>query len=88
VTLVGFFVSVKTGLIAAGYYAAYQQFENYVLYPRIMKRSVDVSPVATVVAVLVGGSLLGVLGALLAIPVAAAVQLVVQEVVILRQDEA
>ncbi|GAC1440349.1 MAG: AI-2E family transporter [Mycobacteriales bacterium] len=88
VTLVGLFVSVKTGLIAAAYYVAYQQVENYVLYPRIMKRSVDVSPVATVVAVLVGGALLGVLGALLAIPVAAAVQLVLQEVVVPRQDDA
>jgi predicted PurR-regulated permease PerM len=88
VTLVGLFVSIRTGLIAAAYYVAYQQVENYVLYPRIMKRSVDVSPVATVIAVLIGGSLLGVLGALLAIPVAAAVQLVLQEVAVPRQDEA
>ena len=88
VTLVAFFVSVKVGLIAAIYYVAYQQIENYVLYPRVMKRSVDVSPAATVVAVLIGGSLLGVLGALLAIPIAAAVQLVLQEVVMPRQDEA
>jgi predicted PurR-regulated permease PerM len=88
VTLVGLFVSVKTGLIAAAYYAAYQQVENYVLYPRIMKRSVDVSPVATVIAVLIGGSLMGILGALLAIPVAAAVQLVLQEVAVPRQDDA
>lgn len=88
VTGVSFFVSARTGIIVGVYYAAYQQFENYVLYPRIMKRSVDVSPAATVVAVLIGGSLLGVLGALLAIPIAAAVQLVLQEVVIPRQDEA
>jgi predicted PurR-regulated permease PerM len=79
---------VKVGLIAAAWYVAYQQVENYVLYPRVMKRSVDVSPAATVVAVLIGGSLLGVLGALLAIPIAAAVQLVLQEVVIPRQDDA
>ena len=46
-----------------------------------MKRSVDVSPAATVVAVLIGGSLLGVVGALLAIPIAAALQLVLNEVV-------
>jgi predicted PurR-regulated permease PerM len=88
VTIVAFFVSVKVGVIAAVYYIGYQQFENYVLYPHVMKRSVDVSPAATVVAVLIGGSLLGVLGALLAIPIAAAVQLVLQEVVIPRQDEA
>ena len=57
------------------------------LYPRVMKRSVDVSPVATVVAVLIGGSLLGVLGALLAIPTAAARAARAQEVVAPRQDE-
>ena len=84
---VAFFVSVKVGLVALVYYVVYQQVENYVLYPRIMKRSVDVSPAATVVAVLIGGSLMGVLGALLAIPIAAAVQLVLQEVVAPRQDE-
>ncbi len=88
VTLVAFFVSVKVGLIAAVYYLAYQQIENYVIYPRVMKRSVDVSPVVTVIAVLIGGSLLGVLGALLAIPIAAAAQLVLREVVLPRQDEA
>lgn len=86
ITLVAFTVSVQVGVIAAAYYLAYQQLENYVLYPRIMKRSVDVSPAATVVAVLVGGSLLGVLGALLAIPIAAGVQLVLREVVAPRQD--
>jgi len=88
VTLVAFFVSVQVGLIAAVYYIAYQQIENYVLYPRVMKRSVDVSPAATVVAVLIGGSLLGVLGALLAIPIAAAVQLILREVVVPRQEDA
>jgi len=88
VTGVSFFVSARTGLIAAAYYVTYQQVENYVLYPRIMKRSVDVSPVATVIAVLIGGSLLGILGALLAIPVAAAIQLVIGEVIVPRQDEA
>ena len=88
VTLVGFSVSLKVGLVAAVWYLAYQQLENYVLYPRIMKRSVDISPAATVVAVLVGGSLLGVVGALLAIPIAAAVQLVLTQVVEPRQDAA
>ena len=87
ITLVALFTSVQAGIIVAVYYLVYQQFENYLLYPRIMKRSVDVSPAATVVAVLIGGSLLGVLGALLAIPIAAAVQLVLNEVVSPRQDQ-
>ncbi len=86
VTLVALFTSVKVGIICAVYYLIYQQVENYVLYPKIMQRSVDVSPAATVVAVLIGGSLLGVLGALLAIPIAAAIQLVLNEVIAPRQD--
>lgn len=86
IVTVSLFTSVQVGIIVAVYYLIYQQVENYVLYPRIMKRSVDVSPAATVVAVLIGGSLLGVLGALLAIPIAAAVQLVLNEVVGPRQD--
>ncbi len=86
VTTVALFTSVQAGVIVAVYYLVYQQIENYFLYPRIMQRSVDVSPAATVVAVLIGGSLLGVLGALLAIPIAAAMQLVINEVVAPRQD--
>ena len=88
VITVAFFVSVQVGIIAAVFYLVYQQLENYALYPRIMKRSVDVSPATTVVAVLIGGSLLGVLGALLAIPIAAAIQLVLKEVIAPRQDQA
>jgi predicted PurR-regulated permease PerM len=88
--IVGFalFTSLQAGVIVAVWFLVYQQIENYLLYPRIMQRSVDVSPAATVVAVLVGGALLGVLGALLAIPIAAAVQLVLAEVVAPRQDRA
>ena len=80
--------SVQAAVVCAIFYLIYQQVENYVIYPRVMKRSVDVSPAATVVAVLIGGSLLGVVGALLAIPLAAAVQLVLAEVVEPRQDAA
>jgi len=88
VTTVAMFTSLQAGIICAVFYLIYQQVENYVLYPKVMQRSVNVSPAATVVAVLVGGSLLGVLGALLAIPMAAAVQLVLDEVVAPRQDAA
>ena len=88
VVLGAFFTSATAGIVCAAFYLVYQQVENYVLYPRVMRRSVDVSPAATVVAVLIGGSLLGVLGALLAIPIAAALQLVLEEVVAPRQDGA
>ena len=88
ITGVALFTSVKAAVVVAVWFLVYQQVENYFVYPRIMQRSVDVSPAATVVAVLIGGSLLGVLGALLAIPIAAAVQLVLDEVVAPRQDQA
>lgn len=86
VSAVAFSQDVRTGVIVAVFYLIYQQVENYVLYPNIMKRSVDVSPAVTIVAVLVGASLLGILGALLAIPLAAAVQLILVEVFVPRQD--
>lgn len=87
-TAVALFTSVQAGVVVAVWFLVYQQVENYFLYPRIMQRSVDVSPAATVVAVLIGGALLGVLGALLAIPIAAAVSLVLDEVIAPRQDAA
>jgi len=88
VTIVAFFVSWPVGVATLIFYIVYQQVENYLIYPRVMKRSVDVSPAAAVVAVLIGGGLLGIVGALLAIPICAAVQLLMKEVVIPRQDSA
>jgi predicted PurR-regulated permease PerM len=62
----------------------YQQFENHVIQPQIQKRTVNVHPFITIVAVLFGATLLGVLGALVAIPVAASIQILVREWVDLR----
>ena len=86
VTAIAFTDDVQAGIAVAIFYIVYQQFENYVLYPRVMKRSVDVSPAVTIVAVLIGAALMGIVGALLAIPTAAAVQLIMVEVVVPRQD--
>jgi predicted PurR-regulated permease PerM len=86
VSLLGFTESVTVGLICVAFYVAYQQFENYVVYPRVMRRAVDVPAPLTVVAALLGGALLGIVGALIAIPVAAAVLLVVRQVAIPRMD--
>ncbi|WP_353953092.1 AI-2E family transporter [Knoellia sp. S7-12] len=85
VCLVAFFDEPRVALIAAIYYLVYQQIENYVIAPKIMQRTVSVPGALTVVAALAGGTLLGVLGALLAIPVAAALLLLVDEVLIPRQ---
>jgi predicted PurR-regulated permease PerM len=61
------------------YLIVYQQLENNVLQPVIYRRTVAIHPLLVIVAVLIGGSLLGILGALLAIPIAATVQIVVKE---------
>jgi predicted PurR-regulated permease PerM len=86
VCAIGFATDVKTGIICVIFYVLYQQMENYVLYPRVMQRSVDIPGALTVIAALIGASLLGVVGALLAIPTAAAVLLLVKEVFLPRQD--
>jgi predicted PurR-regulated permease PerM len=87
VTAVALFQGVPTGIATFAFYVAYQQFENYVLQPRVMKRAVDVAPVVTIVAALLGAALLGILGALIAVPLAAGVQLLLTEVAFPRQDE-
>jgi predicted PurR-regulated permease PerM len=86
VCAIAFATDVKVGIVAVVFYVAYQQIENYVIYPRVMSRSVEIPGALTVIAALVGAALLGVVGALLAIPTAAAVLLIVREVWVRRQD--
>ncbi|WP_242608953.1 AI-2E family transporter [Actinomadura formosensis] len=87
VCLVAFLTGDLTDLIVCAiFYLIYQQVENYLVYPRVMKRTVDVQPAVTIVAALVGAALLGVVGALLAIPTAAAISLLIREVVMPRQE--
>ena len=66
---------------------AYQQIENYLLAPRVMKRAVDLSPPVVILALLVGGTLAGIVGALLALPVAALVKILASEFLIRRRVE-
>jgi predicted PurR-regulated permease PerM len=77
--LMGWMISPKIGLLAFGYYTLQQIVENSVLVPRIMERQVGVSAVVIIVALLIGSELFGVVGALLAVPTAAIVQVVLQE---------
>ena len=86
VSAIGFATDVKIGIACVIFYVIYQQVENYVVYPRVMSRSVDIPAAVTVIAAVVGAALLGVVGALLAIPTAAAILLIVREVFIRRQD--
>ncbi len=73
-----------TWIVVAVYYLVYMQVEAYLLSPNIMRRAVKVPGVVVVIAALTGGTLLGVLGALIAIPVAAAILLVIDQVVVPR----
>nr|WP_245827973.1 AI-2E family transporter [Sinomonas mesophila] len=77
----------QTALVLAIAYFAYLQFEAYFISPRIMQKAVAVPGSVAVISVIAGGSLLGVLGALIAIPTAAAIMLLVREVYIVRQDQ-
>ena len=86
VTIIIFLDSPEKALAAALFFIVYQQFENFIIYPRVMSRSVDVPPMVAVIAALIGAALLGVVGALLAIPVAAGAMYLFREVVQPRQD--
>ena len=86
VTAIGFATDPKIGIACLIFYVIYQQLENYVIYPRVMSKSVDVPGAVIVIAALVGAALLGVVGALLAIPTAAAILMLTREIFIQRQD--
>jgi predicted PurR-regulated permease PerM len=87
VTAIGFAEDPKIGLACLVFYLVYQQVENYLIYPKVMSKSVDVPGSVTVIAALIGAALLGVIGALLAIPTAAALLMLTREVFIRKQDE-
>jgi predicted PurR-regulated permease PerM len=83
--IVTLFENFPTATIVWAIWAiAYQQIENHLIQPQIQKRTVNVHPFVTIVAVLFGSTLLGVLGALVAIPVAASIQILLREYVDLR----
>jgi predicted PurR-regulated permease PerM len=88
VTLVALSVSTTVAIASLVFYIVYRLLEDYLLVPRVMDRAVDVPPVLTIVALLIGGALLGIVGAFLAIPAAAAAQLIVTRVVWPRLDAA
>ncbi len=86
VTIVALTAGWQTAIVFAICYFAYLQFEAYFISPRIMQKAVAVPGAVAVISVIAGGSLLGVLGALIAIPTAAAILLLVKEIFIARQD--
>ncbi len=86
VTLVALSVSGPVALATGGFFLAYRFVEDYVLVPRVIGRAVHVPALLTIISLLLGAVLLGVVGAVVAIPVAASLQLIVQEVLLPRID--
>jgi predicted PurR-regulated permease PerM len=86
VTLVALSVSVPVAIATLGFYIGYRLAEDYLLVPRVMGKTVRVPGMVSVVAVLVGGTLMGLIGALIAIPAAAALRLLLHEVAFRRLD--
>ncbi|HEU5314801.1 MAG TPA: AI-2E family transporter [Chloroflexota bacterium] len=78
--IVAFFDSPLKGLLTIGLYIIVQQVENVFVVPKVMERAVSLHPLAVMMALLIGGELYGVTGAILSVPVAAAISVVVNEV--------
>lgn len=81
-------ISFSKALWVGLFYLAQQQFENHVVVPNVMQRQVGVSAVTVIIALLIGSALLGLVGALLAVPTAAIVQVLFQELVLKEEGEA
>jgi len=76
VTTVGFIDSTASGIVLLVFFVLYQQLENHVLQPVVYGRTVKLSPLAVLIAVLIGAELAGVIGALAAIPVMGTIQVI------------
>jgi predicted PurR-regulated permease PerM len=76
VSTIAFLDSTQSGIIVLVFFVLYQQLENHVLQPVVYGRTVQLSPLAVLIAVLIGAELAGVIGALAAIPVAGTIQVV------------
>ncbi|HEY7947449.1 MAG TPA: AI-2E family transporter [Acidimicrobiales bacterium] len=87
VSLVALTKGFPIGVATAAFYIVYRFLEDYLVNPRVMKHTVKVTPGLTIIATLVGASLLGLVGALVAIPVAATVHLLLEEVAFPRQNQ-
>jgi predicted PurR-regulated permease PerM len=88
VSLVALTVSLPVAIATLVFYVVYRLLEDYLIVPRVIGKAVAVPATVTIVAVLVGGAVLGLLGALVAIPVAAAIDILLRESVFPRLDRA
>jgi predicted PurR-regulated permease PerM len=77
--IVALFSSVGDGIVVAVYFIVYQRVENYLILPRVMTKAIDLSAPAVIITLLIGSSLAGLAGALIALPIAAALKVIVRE---------
>ena len=77
--IVALFSSVGDGIAVAVYFIVYQRVENYLILPRVMTKAIDLSAPAVIITLLIGSSLAGLAGALIALPIAAALKVIVRE---------
>jgi len=87
VTLVALTVSLPVAIATLVFYAGYKLAEDYLLVPRIIGHTVKVAPLGGMVAIVLGGVVMGIVGALIALPVAAVIQLLLQEITFPRLDK-
>jgi len=85
---VSFLHSILAGIVVVVFFVIYQQLENQVLQPVVYNRTVRLSPLVILVSVLLGAALAGILGALAAIPVAGAIQVLVVDYLRARREGA
>jgi len=88
VVAVAFLHSPTAGIVMIVFFVLYQQFENHVLQPLVYHRTVALSPLVILISVLIGAELAGVLGALAAIPVAGAIQVLILDFLRARRERA
>jgi predicted PurR-regulated permease PerM len=86
VSLVALTVSLPVAIATLAFYIAYRLLEDYLIVPRVIGRVIEIPATVTFVAVLIGGATLGIIGALIAIPVAAAIRIILQETLFPRLD--
>jgi predicted PurR-regulated permease PerM len=78
--LAGFVHSVPAGIVVLVFFVLYQQLENHLLQPLVFARTVKLNPLTVIIAILIAADLLGILGALLAIPVASMIQVILRDI--------
>jgi predicted PurR-regulated permease PerM len=86
VSSVAFVDSTRNGIIVLVFFLLYQQLENQVIQPVVYRRTVQVSPLVVLIAVLIGAQIAGVVGALVAIPVAGAIQILIRDLTEMRRE--